>query len=358
MSAFALLVLVVVAFSFVALLVESFVVVVVVVPPSAVAAANSHQRQHQSKGLLMSSSLSNDEGFVNVDSSSSSQSRKSNDDVVIDEAMHSTYNNLACRVIERYNSEYQTLRNNQLFIGIAGGPGSGKSSLATAVVNLINERMQGPTWPDRSQQEQQGGEEGSGALSTSKTATLIPAPAAVVLPMDGFHYSRSQLKTMSNSNNYTYDELLARRGAPWTFDADGCIDAFTLARQNGYATLPIYCRSHSDPIPNGVQLYTHTKIILLEGNYLLSYNDERWKPLQTNHIFDETWYITCPSIIEQRERLIQRHLQTWTNEKTLMFGADGKVGAGIKADLNDMKNLIWIEEMGSRMYADYIIESI
>lgn len=45
-------------------------------------------------------------------------------------------------------------------------------------------------------------------------------------------------------------------------------------------------------------------------------------------------------------------------KKTVLYGADGKVGAGIKADLNDMKNLIWIEEMGSRMYADYIIESI
>ena len=231
------------------------------------------------------------------------------------------------------------------------------------MAEVINRRMMGPT-PDQSQREQQQGVggEGSGA-STSKAATVIPAApaAAVVLPMDGFHYSRSQLRTMSNSNNgvhYTYDELLARRGAPWTFDADGCIDAFTLARRNGYANLPIYCRTRSDPIPNGVQLHAQTKIILLEGNYLLCYNDERWKPLQTNNIFDETWYITCPSIIEQRERLIRRHLQTWTNEKTILFGANGKVGAGIKADLNDMKNLIWIEEMGSRMYADFIIESI
>lgn len=361
MSAVALF-LVLVVVSLVALLAESFVVVVVVVPPSA-AATNSHQhRRRQSKVLSsMSSSLGNDEGlFVNVDHSSGissgGQGRKSDGDVIIDGAMHGTYNDLACRVIERYNGEYRTLRNAQLFIGIAGGPGSGKSTLATAVAEIINQRM-GPT-PDQSQREQQqqgaGGEGSSGAAATA-------IPAAVVLPMDGFHYSRSQLRTMSNSNisvHHTYDELLARRGAPWTFDADGCIDAFTSARRNGYADLPIYCRTRSDPIRNGAQLHARAKIILLEGNYLLSYNDERWKPLRTNNIFDETWYITCPSINEQRERLIRRHLQTWTDEKTISFGASGKVGAGIKADLNDMKNLIWIEEMGSRMYADYIIESI
>jgi pantothenate kinase len=335
MSAFALVLnLVVVALAF-ASLVESLVVVV---PPSSAPATYSSRLSPQSKVLFMlSSSLSNDDKECSQ--------RPSN---VVDEAMHSTYSNLASRIIERYQNEYQTLRNAQLFIGIAGGPGAGKSTLATAVAKLINERMM-------PMQQQHRGE-------VSGASTTAAAPAAVVLPMDGFHYSRSQLKTMgeedtTNNNAFTYDELLARRGAPWTFDADGCINAFTLARIHGYANLPIYCRKQSDPISNGVQLHSQTKIVLLEGNYLLCYNDVRWKPLQTNQIFDETWYITCNSISKQRDRLIQRHLETWTNEKSIMFG-EGEVGAGIKADQNDMKNLLWIEEMGSRMYADYIIESI
>jgi pantothenate kinase len=290
---------------------------------------------------MSSSSLSNDDKEL-------CSQRPSN----VDEAMHSTYSNLASRIIERYQNEYQTLRNAQLFVGIAGGPGAGKSTLATAVAKLINERMIMPPI----QQQHRG--EVSGASTTAAPAAV---PAAVVLPMDGFHYSRSQLKAMgedsTNNTAFTYDELLARRGAPWTFDADGCIETFTLARINGYANLPIYCRKQSDPISHGVQLHSQTKIVLLEGNYLLCYNDVRWKPLQTNQIFDETWYITCNSISTQRERLIQRHLETWTNEKSILFG-EGEVGAGIKADSNDMKNLLWIEEMGSRMYADYIIESI
>ena len=86
----------------VALLAESFVVVVVVVvPPSAAATNSHHQRRRQSKvPSSMSSSLGNDEGsFVNVDHSSGStgQGRKSDndDDVIIDEAMHGTYDDLA-----------------------------------------------------------------------------------------------------------------------------------------------------------------------------------------------------------------------------------------------------------------------
>ncbi len=183
------------------------------------------------------------------------------------------------------------------------------------------------------------------------------APASIVIPMDGFHYSRSQLQMIASTSNgmYTYDELLARRGAPWTFDAEGCVAAFTAARQSGSASLPIYSRVKSDPIPDGVQLYPGTKIVLLEGNYLLSWDDERWAPLRDN-VFDETWYIACKSLAEQRERLVRRHLETWSDEKTRMFGA-GEGGAGAKADSNDMLNLEWIQLMSQR-HADYIIESL
>jgi pantothenate kinase len=39
--------------------------------------------------------------------------------------------------------------------------------------------------------------------------------------MDGFHYSRAELRDISKNSNgaLTYDDLLARRGSPWTFDA-------------------------------------------------------------------------------------------------------------------------------------------
>ena len=253
--------------------------------------------------------------------------------VVVDELMLETYDKLATRLMKRYEEgiESNNLRNNQLFVCVAGGPGSGKSTLCAAVVQRINDIL-------------------------LKDDSSSPA---VVLPMDGYHYSRAQLKSMGESPDieYTHDELLARRGAPWTFDAESCITAFTQARNNGKATLPIYSRTKSDPVENGVTLHPTTKIVLLEGNYLLAFDDERWNPLQTNNVFDETWYIACKSIEDQRERLVKRHLETWSDEKTKMFGEGVVGGAGNKADANDMLNLIWIEEK-SRHHADYVIESL
>lgn len=259
----------------------------------------------------------------------------------VDANMESTYDSLASRLVLRYEQQCTSsnrLTNNQLFVCVAGGPGSGKSTLSQAVVNRINTMMAS-----------------NDNNSDDNTREL---PAAVVLPMDGFHYTRSELQIMGTSPTapYTYEELLARRGAPWTFDAEGCIASFIAARRDGKASLPVYSRVKSDPVPNGVQLHSETKIVLLEGNYLLAWNDERWAPLQKERVFDETWYIACKSLDEQRERLVQRHLETWSDEKSRMWGA-GELGAGKKADANDMLNLEWIEEM-SREHADLIIESL
>eukprot|EP01082_Thalassiosira_pseudonana_P008933 g7901.t1 g7901 contig26:529143-530086(+) len=225
----------------------------------------------------------------------------------VDVNMESTYDSLASRLVLRYEQQCTSsnrLTNNQLFVCVAGGPGSGKSTLSQAVVNRINTMMAS-----------------NDNNSDDNTREL---PAAVVLPMDGFHYTRSELQIM--------------------------------ARRDGKASLPVYSRVKSDPVPNGVQLHSETKIVLLEGNYLLAWNDERWAPLQKERVFDETWYIACTSLDEQRERLVQRHLETWSDEKSRMWG-EGELGAGKKADANDMLNLEWIEEM-SREHADLIIESL
>ncbi|KAL7468995.1 hypothetical protein ACHAXS_009231, partial [Conticribra weissflogii] len=200
----------------------------------------------------------------------------------VDDQMVPTYESLAARLIDKYNNAAQlnTLKNNQLFICVAGGPGAGKSTLAAEVCRRINENRKSLHHHDSS------------------------VDPSVVLPMDGFHYTRAELKAMGESPEvqYTYEELIARRGAPWTFDAEGCIAAFTAAREQGRASLPIYSRVKSDPVPDGVTLHPETKIVLLEGNYLLAWDDKRWAPLKTNNVFDETWYISCKSLDEQRER--------------------------------------------------------
>jgi pantothenate kinase len=52
------------------------------------------------------------------------------------------------------------------------------------------------------------------------------------LPMDGFHFSRKQLKEISEkAESPTFDELLARRGSPWTFDAIAVRETLSEARK-------------------------------------------------------------------------------------------------------------------------------
>ena len=65
--------------------------------------------------------------------------------------------------------------------------------------------------------------------------------------------------------------------------------------------------------------------------------------------------MSCESLEVQLERLILRHLETWTEEKTRMWG-EGAIGAAKKADANDVLNSIFVEEF--RKYADLIISNL
>ena len=94
----------------------------------------------------------------------------------------------------------------------------------------------------------------------------------------------------------------------------------------------------------------------LQGNYLLAFDDDLygWGNMKEMNIFDETWYVECTSMAEQRERLISRHLETWNEEKSKRFGASGREGAARRADSNDVLNAEWITNV-SRKHADLII---
>ena len=117
-------------------------------------------------------------------------------------------------------------------------------------------------------------------------------------------------------------ELLPRRGAPWTFDAEGCCAAFAAAKAQGEAVLPTYSRELSDPVPDGVRLECRHKIILAEGNYLLMQHDARWAPL--DELWDERWFIRCTDPAAQRRRLIYRHLETWNEEEDAAMGGQAR----------------------------------
>ena len=234
---------------------------------------------------------------------------------VVDVAMAPTYDRLATKVLDGISSRAPDAPPH--WIAIGGGPGSGKSTLADAVAARVNAAL-----------------------------GLAQPPACVVLPMDGFHYSRAQLRELDPPDA---SEFLPRRGAPWTFDADDCFAQFSAAKRAGEWTLPTYSRELSDPVPGGVQLQRHHKLVLLEGNYLLMRQDPRWAPLDA--LWDERWFIKCADAAAQRQRLILRH-DLERREIGMLLG----LGAAARADANDVLNMELIAP--SEAYAELVIESV
>lgn len=43
---------------------------------------------------------------------------------------------------------------------------------------------------------------------------------------------------------------------------------------------PTYSRAISDPVPGGAKILECHKVVIVEGNYMLNYDDELWKPLE------------------------------------------------------------------------------
>lgn len=192
-------------------------------------------------------------------------------------------------------------------VGVIGPPGSGKSTLAKQVVHIINSIQ---------------GEE-----------------CAVMLPMDGFHYYKWQLDVFDDP-----DAAHARRGAHWTFDAEGfvklvervvnCPDEVILA--------PSFDHGSGDPVEKDISIERHHSIVIVEGNYLLL-DVEPWSRL--DYLLDQRWYIDC-KIEEAMRRVYRRQTRNGLRPKE----------ARRRIDTNDRLNAREIALCASR--ADMIVPSL
>lgn len=163
----------------------------------------------------------------------------------------------------------------RVVIGIVGVPGSGKTTLAAAVSSRINE--------------------------IHGTSNAGDAPVAVALPMDGFHYSRAHLVAMPNP-----EEAIHRRGAAFTFDAEGFCSLISSLVSDGDSTVcaPSFDHAVKDPVEDAIPVSRDSRIVLVEGNYC-ALDREPWKTAAG--MLSEIWYVDTPKEVTW-ERLSKRHL--------------------------------------------------
>ncbi|OMH36203.1 uridine kinase [Motiliproteus sp. MSK22-1] len=182
------------------------------------------------------------------------------------------YDQLATELMKKID---QLEDNSQYWIGLAGVPGSGKSTIAAELKHRLESLL-------------------------------------TIIPMDGYHYYRHELDQMDDPKL-----AHARRGAPFTFNAKRFVADLTEAKKLGTGTFPDFDHNVGDPIEGAITLTTKTpQIVLVEGNYLLL-DDSPWCLLK-EQVFDETWLLYVPHA-ESHRRVYQRHLTTGLTENQARF---------------------------------------
>ena len=146
-------------------------------------------------------------------------------------------------------------------IGIVGKPGAGKSTLSAYLLEQLH------------------------------------SSEVTVVPMDGFHLSNAVLQALGRAD---------RKGAPDTFDVAGFASLLQRIRNEKSVDVyyPVFDRSIEESIAAQGVVTKETKVVIVEGNYLL-HDSGGWEVI--TELLDELWFIDVDD--EQRlERLIARHI--------------------------------------------------
>lgn len=144
----------------------------------------------------------------------------------------------------------------RIVIFIAGCPGSGKSTFVSFLEYLFNQMD-----------------------FDCKLQTV---------GMDGFHYYNEELDKMN---------LRKEKGSPRTFNVEKLKQKIIQTKKED-CYWPYYSRKLHDPIEN--QIFVHSEIIIIEGNYLLL-KDEPWNQLE--RLCDESLFYNV-NVEELQDRLI------------------------------------------------------
>nr|POE85468.1 putative uridine kinase [Quercus suber] len=210
------------------------------------------------------------------------------------------------RLVDKTWRRFQETPNSKrLLIAVSGIPGSGKTTLASKVVDGVNDR-----WVN----------ENPGLASLGKPATF--------LPMDGYHLTRAQLSALPDP-----ETAHARRGAAFTFDAPAFLALVKKLREailpeTVTIRAPSFDHAAKDPVADDIAIAKTARVVVFEGNYLsLGNGATEWK--DAAELMDELWFVEVKEEVA-RQRLIQRHVASG-------IAADEDEAAK-RADENDLVN--------------------
>lgn len=140
------------------------------------------------------------------------------------------------------------------------------------------------------------GTPGSGKSTVARMLAAALGPRAVVVPMDGYHLANQELARLGRQ---------ARKGAPDTFDVDGYRAALLRLKAplDDTVYVPHFAREIEEPIANAIPVSREVQLVISEGNYLLV-PEGPWARIA--ELFDDRWYVEVSSTTRMT-RLVERH---------------------------------------------------
>jgi len=142
------------------------------------------------------------------------------------------------------------------------------------------------------------GKPGGGKSTLSKYLLKGMDPTLVsVVPMDGFHLSNKVLKELGRSN---------RKGAQDTFDVKGFTTLIQRIKMDSAEPIyyPVFDRSIEESIAAQGVVYPSTRVVIVEGNYLM-HDRDGWQEISP--LLDQSWYAYLDEDL-RISRLISRHI--------------------------------------------------
>ncbi|MBG6107986.1 nucleoside/nucleotide kinase family protein [Frigoribacterium sp. CG_9.8] len=146
-------------------------------------------------------------------------------------------------------------------VGIAGAPGTGKSTFALGLAEALGRQ------------------------------------SSAIVPMDGFHLANEIIEGTL---------LRDRKGAIDTFDIGGYLSLLRRLRDRDEPVVfaPCYRRGLEEPIAASIAVAREIDFVITEGNYLLSL-EPSWRSIRC--LVDEIWFLDTASEL-RIPRLVERHV--------------------------------------------------